>query len=162
MRLTTDAKSGLVLLILCVAMFIAAFQIKEHSYASLGAEVFPLIVLSLLTPLCLALFIKGLRQGVSQDIEPMTLKRIGQSIVKFRTVYFSFLIFLGLVALIPVLGFPLSGALYMAAMLWVLGPRSLKQVVFVIVMSVGVTGTIYVVFRFLLYVILPEGIFFGE
>jgi Tripartite tricarboxylate transporter TctB family len=161
MRLSTDAKVALVLLAFCALMLWETFQIEQRPYISLSAAVFPRVVLLLLIPLCLALLVKGLRE--SGDLDPrggITLARIGATAYRYRTVISSFVLFFLLVLAMPVLGFLVSGALYVAAMLVLLGPRSPRQIPFILLVSIGFAGGIYVVFRFVLYVLVPEGVFF--
>ncbi|HKI97218.1 MAG TPA: tripartite tricarboxylate transporter TctB family protein [bacterium] len=161
MRLHTDAKLGLALLAFCGLMLWGTYQIEPRPYISLSAAVFPRVVLTLLIPLCLALFIKGLRESTGLDPRGgITLANIRGTIFKYRTVIGSFVLFFLLVVAMPVLGFLISGALYVAAMLWLLGPRSPRQIPFILMVSIGFAGGIYVVFRFLLFVFVPEGIFF--
>jgi putative tricarboxylic transport membrane protein len=161
MRLSTDAKVALVLLAFCAVMLWQTFQIEQRPYISLAAAVFPRVVLALLIPLCLGLLVKGLR--ASKGLDPrggITLAAIRATLSKYRTVIASFVLFFGLVALMPVLGFLVSGALYLVVMLWLLGPRTARQIPMILAISVGFAGGIYVVFRFLLFVLVPEGVLF--
>ena len=161
MRLSTDAKLGLVLLAFCALMLWGTFLIEQRPYISLSAAVFPRVVLALLIPLCIALLVKGLRQ--SHGLDPhggITLANVRATLIKYRTVIGSFALFFLLVAAMPVLGFLIAGSLYVAIMLWLLGPRTLREVPFIVLVSVGFAGGIFLVFRYVLFVFVPTGIFF--
>jgi putative tricarboxylic transport membrane protein len=161
MRLSTDAKVALALLAFCALMLWGTFLIEPRPYISMGASVFPRVVLAVLMPLCAALLVRGLRQGGELDPHGgITLANVRATLFKYRTVLVSFVLFFLLVAGIPILGFALTGVLYVAAMLVVLGPRSWRQAPLVLAVSIGFAGGIYLVFRYLLYVIVPEGILF--
>jgi len=161
MRLSPDAKIGALLVLFCIFMFAATFLIEHPPYASMGAEIFPRIVLLLLTPLSLALLIKGLRS--SRDLDPeggITLRAIRDVIVRYRTVLGSFVLFLLLVVLLPWLGLTVAGGLYVASMMWFLGPRTWSRLPYILLVSFAFSGGLYVVFRFVLYVLVPEGTLF--
>lgn len=161
MRFSTDAKLGLALLAFCALMLWGTFQVEPRPYISLSAAVFPRVVLTLLIPLCLALFIKGLRQSPGLDPKGgITRANTRRTVSKYRTVIISFVLFFLLVVAMPILGFLISGVLYVAAMLWVLGPRELRQIPFILAISIGFTGGIFLIFRYVLYVFMPQGIFF--
>ena len=158
MRLSTDAKLGAVLTAACITLAVSTHWIESPGYSTMSASVFPRAILVVLTPLCFTLFIKGLRDSIAHPpTEPgLTMEGIRLSMQRTRNIWISYVLFFLLVWTMPYLGFPITAALYVTAMAMLLGPKGKRQIPVALALAFFVTGGIFLVFRYVLLVLLPE------
>jgi len=158
MRIRSDTAIGLLLLLFCGIMLHQARDIPEPLFGSAGAAFFPTVLLAILTPLSAALFFKGLisdwRGGAVAD---STRWSLGVWLADYRNVIGAFVLFFLFVFLLETLGYMLSGFLFLFAMQLLLGPRTWHKIAQHAVVSAGVVLFLWVMFRWLLVVLLPEG-----
>ncbi len=154
-RMNRDAWIALVLLLLCAGAFAETFNIRRTAYASIGAEVWPRLILALLTALVLVYLAQSLARG-REPGEPGP-RGLWARIVHYRNPIWCFVLFGAFLVTLPWLGMLLGGVLFVYAMLTVLGPRHLRAHLVHALIAVLSVGGMWAVFTFGLRVILPEG-----
>ena len=160
MRIRSDTAIGLALLLFCGIMLQQVRSIPEPLFGSAGAAFFPAVLLFILTPLSAALFFKGLvsdwrARGTAGSHS--TRRSLGVWLADYRNVIGAFALFFLFVLLLETLGYMLSGFLFLFAMQLFLGARSWNKVAQHALVSAGVVLFLWVMFRWLLVVLLPEG-----
>ncbi len=160
MRIRSDTAIGLVLLLFCGIMLHQLRDIPEPLFGSAGAAFFPAVLLAILTPLSAALLVKGLvgdwRARGTTGAEA-TRWRLGVWLTDYRNVLGAFVLFFLFVFLLEPLGYMLSGFLFLFSMQLLLGPRTWSKIVQHALVSAGVVLFLWVMFRWVLVVLLPEG-----
>ena len=160
MRIRSDTGIGVVLLVFCGIMFLQTREIPEPLFGSAGAAFFPTVLLVLLTPLSAALFLHGLIGDLRARGAPAgapARRSFGAWFADYRNVIVSFLLFFLFVALLEPIGYMLSGFLFLFAMQAFLGPRNWRKMIQHALVSAGVVLFLWLMFRWVLVVLLPEG-----
>lgn len=153
-----DRYIGLILIIFSVFMYTQTFKFPPAMLGTLGAGFFPKILFTLLAiagmGLILSSFIKkneGLGAGKS------SLKTILQA--HSRVIWSFTLIFFYIIGM-SYFGYLWATLGFMVSLMWFLGPRKLKNLPLIIIISCGMTFIIYYSFLKLLQIFLPEGVVF--
>lgn len=157
-RLNRDTWVALFLLLLCAGAFAATFNIRATSYASIGAEVWPRAIVALLTALTLVYLVQSLARG--PDAAAARPPGVTGWLRHYRNPLWCFALFGAFLVTLPVFGMLLGGALFVFAMLAVLGPRTPRAHAIHAVIAVASVGGMWAIFTFGLRVILPEGTIF--
>ena len=160
MRISTDTGTGLVLLVFCAIMFLETREIPDPLFGSAGAAFFPTVLLFLLTPLSAALFLHGLAGDLRAWRAPPAdgpRRTLRAWLADYRNVIVCFVLFFLFVAALEPFGYALSGFVFLFAMQVYLGPRSWPKIAQHAVVSAGVVLVLWLVFRKVLIVLLPEG-----
>ena len=160
MRIRADTAIGLILLLFCGIMLHQARDIPEPLFGSAGAAFFPTVLLAILTPLSAVLFLKGLVSDwrARGAVEASSVRwSLGPWLADYRNVLGAFACFFLFVFLLETLGYMLSGFLFLFAMQLLLGPRSWPKIAQHALVSAGVVLFLWVMFRWVLVVLLPEG-----
>ena len=146
-------------IIFCVAVyFIIPLQIQEliryDASTGLSPAVFPKISVFLIAGLSAVLILSGLR---SKDLAPRDDRRVRKKGTRTRVIT-SFIIILAYVYLLDILGYFVSTPLALSLLMWYFGERR-----WILILSLVILTTIglFCFFRYLMYIILPEGIFFS-
>ena len=155
MRLRADTVIGALLIILFGAMFMETYGLPKAPYGTMGPALFPRLLLIGLFPLSLVLFFKGLLQDIRERRPPGRPFR--QWFDEYRNVLASYALFFFLALALPYAGYLISGFIFLFAMQLLLGPKSWGKVPQYLAVSVGVLAGLFLLFRWFLLVILPEG-----
>lgn len=146
-----DSIVGLILLLGCGAFINALDDIERTNYGTITSNVWPTIVLSVLTTLCAIYFLTSLKSAEAQT-ESFNWKTFFP-----RNVVIVFSLFAGFVYSLPYLGMLIGGSAFVFFMLTIIGHRTMKYLVIHLAIAVGSVAVMYVVFTYGLSVMLPEG-----
>jgi hypothetical protein len=150
-----DAVVGGLLALLSLFLLWETRQIPHPPLIPIGPAFYPRVILSIFLLLSLGLLISGLRAPRSARVWNW---RAWFS--RYQIILGSFLLFGLYVLAMPLLGYLLSTAFFIAAMQWLLGHRGLRRLPGVLAVAVGTSVGTYVVFQLYLYVLLPRGVLF--
>ncbi len=157
-RLSSEVIIGGVLLIFCGAVYlIIPTQIQElRRYdASMGLSpaVFPKLAVFLIAGLSLILVLFGLRfrNGEPQDHRALKWEAAVRRIITFG-------ILIAYVFLIDLFGYLVITPLTLAFLMWFFGE---KRWLLILTIAILITVGLFAFFRYFMYIILPEGIFFS-
>jgi hypothetical protein len=78
----------------------------------------------------------------------------------YRRVLWGFLLFLGYVACLDLIGFLTSTFLFVLGMSWAIGPRKVREIPKLSAVAAGTALVCYLLFEKYLYVFLPRGLLF--
>ncbi len=158
-RLSANVVIGGVLLVFCVVVYlIIPLQVPElmRYDASMGLSpaVFPKLAVILIAAFSLGLLLSGLR---SQDIAPAKKKRALYTGAATRVIT-TFIILVAYVYLIEIFGYLMMTPLALVLLMRYFGQ---KNWFLILSLAILITAGLYAFFRYLMYIILPEGIFFS-
>ena len=158
MSLNRDSIVAVLLLLFCGVMFWSTTHIRDPGFEQMGAEVWPRIVLALLSILSLVYLIQSLR---SNEVQAATPSAPGEAAAGWWTRYqnpiFCFALFFAFLVTLPYLGMLLGGILFVFLMMSVLGGWSAKLVLMHALIAVLSVGAMWSIFTFGLRVMLPAG-----
>ena len=149
--LNRDALTAIVLLIVEAVFLQQTFQIREMSFATMGADVWPRAILIPLILCTLGYLAQSLRRGPDAAVS-------GHWLYRYRNVFFCYGLFLAFLLTLDFFGMLIGGVLFVFLALTVMGgasPRALALHALIALLSVG---TMWSIFTFALRVILPEGV----
>lgn len=153
-----DRYIGLILVVFSVFMYVQTFKFPPAMLGTLGAGFFPKILFTLLAGAGISLVLSSfMRKERSLATDGASLKTILQT--HSRVIWSFVLIFFYIIAMYyfgylwATLGFTIS-------LMWLLGPRKIKNLPLIIIVSCGMTFIIYYSFLKLLQIFLPEGVVF--
>ena len=153
-RLNRDAVTALVLLVIIGAFFAASFEIRETAYATIGADVWPRLILAVM----LVLTLIYLAQSLRKDDEPRgTGTAAGGLLVRYQNAFWCYALFGLFLVTLPVLGMLLGGILFVFLALTVMGERTPHAALRHAAIAIGTIGVMWAIFTFGLGVFLPEG-----
>ena len=158
-RLSANVVIGGALLVFCVVVYlIIPLQVPElmRYDASMGLSpaVFPKLAVILIAALSLGLVLSGLR---SQDIAP---EEIQWDLYKGPAIRVTttFIILVVYVYLIDIFGYLVITPLALVLLMRYFGQ---KNWFLILSLAILITAGLYAFFRYIMYIILPEGIFFS-
>lgn len=159
-RFHLDTLVAIFLLLFCGVFLAASFSIRETSYASLGAEVWPRVILIFLSLLSLAYLAQSLRHERSQPAAdgPRGLK---QWILKHLNAFWCFAWFGLFLLTLPYLGMLIGGMLFVYITLTSLGRRDWHGHLVHAAIAVIAVGMMWAMFTYGLKVFLPAGSIFS-
>jgi hypothetical protein len=155
MRFQADTVIGAILLVLITTLFLATIGLPSAPYGTMGPALFPRLLLVALFPLCLGLFLKGLIQDLRS--RPEALRPFAEWFDNYRNVLAIYLLFFLFVWALPWAGYMVSGFAFLLLAQLALGPKGWGKVPQFLAVSLGVLAALYVIFREVLLVLLPEG-----
>ncbi|MBY7731718.1 tripartite tricarboxylate transporter TctB family protein [Vibrio splendidus] len=144
-----DSVVGLILLLGCGTFIDALDDIERTNYGTMTSNVWPTIVLSVLTTLCVIYFLTSLKPVQSESFNWKTFFP--------RNVAIVFTLFAGFVYSLPYLGMLIGGSTFVFLVLTMIGHKTLKYMLIHMCIAIGSVAVMYVVFTFGLSVMLPEG-----
>jgi hypothetical protein len=155
-----DGIVGLLLLALSLLLYRHTGEILHPPFVPLGPEFYPRVLLGLLGGLGATLMGADLldrgRRRTSLEGKPGSIRLpLGQ----YRNVLLTYLLFGGYVTLLPLVGFRVATALFVAALSLGLGPKTLRHAALSLLIAVGFTAAVHFVFEVYLKLLLPRGIF---
>ena len=160
MKINRDTVCAVALLLFCAVFFWSSTTIRDMGYESMGSEVWPQIILGILTVLCLIYLARSLRgplggrrPGFETAQRPKGTPWFGY----YRNVIACFALFFAFLVLLPYLGMLLGGILFVFVTLSVLGGWSPRSAISHAVIAVVTVGGMWALFTYGLRVILPQG-----
>jgi hypothetical protein len=154
-RINRDTLVAVFLLLFCGVFLVSTFYIRETTYATLGSEVWPRVILTALTLFSLGYLVQSLRQGRPKEEVPSGGFRGWLS--TYRNALACFLWFGVFLITLPYLGMLIGGALFVYATLATLGERTLRAQAWHLTVAVTSVGVMWAIFTYALNVFLPEG-----
>ncbi len=151
--LNRDAITAILLLVLCGVFFWQTFNIREVPFSQVGAEVWPRVVLVLLTILNLVYLFKSVTEPRPQA-EPLSIKGI---LRKYKNPIICFVMFFLFMLVLPYLGMLVSGILFVFITQTLIGGASPRYLLVHALIAVLAVGGMWAIFTFGLRVILPVG-----
>jgi len=159
-RINRDVVIAAVLLLFCGVFFWASFEIRQPDYGVLMPSTWPRVILGALTFLSMIYLFQSLRAGAAEtgDEDDFQPKSIGDWYAHWRNVIWCFVLFLGYLLALPVLGMLLSGILFVFVLLGFMGGWAPRNLVMHAIVAVLAIGSVWSLFTFALGVLLPPGI----
>lgn len=158
-RFHVDTLIAIFLLLFCGVFLTASFSIRETSYASLGAEVWPRVILIFLTLLSLGYLVQSLRQERTRPAAgPRGPK---QWFLSHLNAFWCFLWFGLFLLSLPYLGMLIGGMLFVFVTLTSLGRRDWHGYLVHAAIAVTSVGMMWATFTYGLKVFLPAGTVFS-
>jgi len=154
----SDAWIGLGLLIFCGAMYAGSLSLPRAPYGTLGAGFFPNIILGMVAILSVVLVIQGMRPA-GESADRSQRLRLGGSLYKYRNIGYSYGLFFLFTLLLPYVGYLLTSFFFIFLLQALLGPKEWGKVWIYLSISLGTTLVLFLLFRCMLLVILPESVF---
>ena len=155
MRFRADTIIGAILVVLIVTLFAMSFALPPAPYETMGPALFPRILLVALFPLCTILFVKSFLGDMRA--RPEALRPFAEWFQDYRNVLASYALFFMFALALPWAGYVASGFVFLLFMQVLLGPKSWATVPQYFAVTIGVLVALYVLFRVVLLVLLPEG-----
>jgi putative tricarboxylic transport membrane protein len=156
MSIGRDGIAGLILLAISLVLLVQSFQLPSLPIVPVGPGFYPAIVLSFMAAASALL--------VAQDLlKPReSAEAGGASRRNYRLVVIAFAIVGAYVVLLPLIGFRLATALFVATLQAALGrPRTARDWAVLAAIALGTAATSYFVFERYLLVLLPRGAWTG-
>lgn len=160
-RFHIDTLVAIFLLLFCGVFLTASFSIRETSYASLGAEVWPRVILIFLTVLCMGYLVQSLRQGRSEQAQEEPPRGLKQWFLHHLNAFWCFVWFGLFLLSLPYLGMLVGGMLFVYATLTSLGRRDVHGHLVHAAIAVIAVGMMWAMFTYGLKVFLPTGSIFS-
>ena len=147
-----DTVIAVALLLFCGLFYAASFQIEQTNYGTIGAEVWPRLILAILFVLSTIYLFQSARKGQGE-----TAGHEAGFFSRYRNAILCYGLFLAFLLTIDFLGMLLGGIVFVFLALSVLGERTAKQLSIHALVAVISVGAMWAIFTFALRVILPEG-----
>lgn len=147
-----DTVIAVFLLLFCGVFYAASLKIEETSYATIGAEVWPHLILAVLFVLSSIYLFQSVRATPI-----VTTKHEVNFFTRYRNAILCYALFLGFLLTLDTFGMLLGGVAFVFLALSVLGERTPKQLAIHAGVAVVSVGAMWAIFTFALRVILPEG-----
>ncbi len=165
-RFHIDTLVAIFLVLFCGVFVTASFSIRETSYASLGAEVWPRVVLIFLTLLSMGYLVQSLRHERSAQVQEEAAQEevprgLKQWFLKHLNAFWCFLWFGLFLLSLPYLGMLVGGMLFVYVTLTSLGRRDVHGHLVHAAIAVISVGTMWAMFTYGLKVFLPTGSIFS-
>ncbi|NOH78967.1 tripartite tricarboxylate transporter TctB family protein [Vibrio sp. RE86] len=146
-----DSVVSLMLLLGCGVFINALGDIERTNYGTITSNIWPTIVLSVLTTLCAIYFLTSLKP-TQEEKESFNWKTFFP-----RNVVIVFALFAGFVYSLPFLGMLIGGSTFVFLVLTAIGHKTMKYVFIHLGIAIGSVAVMYGVFTYGLSVMLPEG-----
>ncbi len=152
-----DTGIGVGLLAFCGFLYWQAGFVSAPPFVPIGPAFYPRVILILLAGLAVWLIAEDLLRGrapVLKAAEPVA------PTPNYRKVLLGFIVFLGYVAGLSLIGYLTSTFLFVLGLSWTIGPRNIREMPKLFVIAIVTTLATYLVFEKYLYVFLPQGLLF--
>jgi len=147
-----DTAVAVFLLLFSGVFYAASFQIEQTSYATIGAEVWPRLILAVLFVLSTVYLFQSVRMGGGE-----AAKQEAGFFARYRNAILCYGLFLAFLLTLDIFGMLLGGIAFVFLALSVLGERRPKQLAIHAGVAIVSVGAMWAIFTFALRVILPEG-----
>jgi len=152
-----DTAIGVGLLAFCGLLYWQAGLVSVPPFIPIGPSFYPRVVLVLLAALTVWLIVEDTLKGRAPAKK--TKKPVGPA-PDYQRVIVGFLVFLGYVVALDLLGYIASTFLFVLGLSWGVGPRELREMPKLLAVAAGTALVTYLVFEKYLYVFLPRGLLF--
>ena len=152
-----DTSIGVGLLALCGLLYWQAGLVSVPPFIPIGPSFYPRVMVIFLAGLAVWLIAEDLFKKRTSARE--TKKATGPA-PNYRRVLWGFLIFLGYVACLDLIGFVTSTFLFILGLSWAIGPRNAREIPKLFAVAAGTALVCYLLFEKYLYVFLPPGLLF--
>jgi putative tricarboxylic transport membrane protein len=152
-----DTSIGVGLLALCGLLYWQAGLVSVPPFIPIGPSFYPRVMAIFLAGLAVWLIAEDLFKKRKSARE--TKKATGPA-PNYRRVLWGFLIFLGYVACLDLIGFVTSTFLFILGLSWAIGPRNAREIPKLFAVAAGTALVCYLLFEKYLYVFLPRGLLF--
>jgi putative tricarboxylic transport membrane protein len=158
MRLGRDGIAGLIGLAVSLALLPAAYGLPKLPIVPVGPGFYPTLVLVFMALTSAVLLIQDLLAQRRAPAPAAPQRATGESSRAYGLVLAAFVAVAIYIALLPLLGFRISTALFVASFQAVLEPpTTLRRLAVQVAIAVGTAAVTYLVFERYLLVILPRG-----
>ena len=158
--LNTDTIVAVFLLAICGIFFKATFDIQDLGFESMGAEVWPRVILTLLFVFSALYLFQSIKRGPpasKDDAAPEHERGAIGFLRRYQNAFYCYALFLVFLLTLDYLGMLLGGMMFVFLCLTALGKRSVKDHLLHAAIAVISVGAMWAIFTFGLRVILPEG-----
>jgi putative tricarboxylic transport membrane protein len=152
-----DTGIGVGLLALCALLYWQAGLVSSPPFVPIGPAFYPRVILILLAGLAVWLIAEDLFRGRAPALK--TAKAASPA-PNYRKVLLGFIVFLGYVAGLSLIGYLIATFLFVLGLSWSIGPRNVRELPKLFVIAIVTTLATYLVFEKYLYVFLPRGLLF--
>jgi putative tricarboxylic transport membrane protein len=164
MRLGRDGIAGLIGLAVSLGLLPFAFGLPKLPIVPIGPGFYPTIILIFVAACCALLLLQDVlvqRRAVLTPAPPHDAAAAAPSRA-YGLVAGAFLLTGAYIAVLPLLGFRIATALYVAIFQFMLErPRTARQWLVLAAVAVGTSGLVYIAFDKYLSVLLPRGTWTG-
>ncbi len=152
-----DAGIGVGLLAFCGLLYWQAGLVSVPPFVPIGPAFYPRVILIFLAGLAVWLIVEDLlkKRGPSREA-----KKLAGPAPNYRRVLLGFIVFLGYVAGLSLIGYLTATFLFVLGLSWSIGPRNLRELPKLFVIAIVTTLATYLLFEKYLYVFLPRGLLF--
>ena len=155
-RIDRDTVVAAILLLVCGIFYLASFYIRDMGYDTLGSEVWPRLILVVLTALCLLYLILSVSRAAKAR-EPAGAPSLKGWYDTYSNAIWCFIAFGLFLFTLPYFGMLIGGVLFVFVTLTLLGGWEGKKLATHGAIAVITVGAMWALFTFGLRVILPEG-----
>ncbi|MBL4906674.1 MAG: tripartite tricarboxylate transporter TctB family protein [Sneathiella sp.] len=152
--LNTDTIVAICLLVLCGVFFKATFDIRDLGFESMGAEIWPRLILLFLFVFSSLYLFQSVKKGPSPEENRFSVRGFFQ---RYQNALYCYGIFLIFLVTLDFLGMLIGGVLFVFFTLTALGERSIKDHFIHGIIALLSVGAMWSIFTFGLNVFLPEG-----
>jgi hypothetical protein len=152
-----DTAIGIGLLVFCAVLYWQAGLVSVPPFIPIGPSFYPRVMLIFLAGLAVWLIAEDLLKKRPSTGEA---KKATDRAPNYRRVLWGFLIFLGYVACLDLIGFVTSTSLFILGLSWAIGPRNVREIPKLVAVAAGTVLVCYLLFEKYLYVFLPRGLLF--
>jgi putative tricarboxylic transport membrane protein len=158
-RVNNDTIVAILLLVLCAVFFKVSFDIRDLGYESMGAEVWPRIVLAALFIMSSVYLVQSLREGntAAPTKDPQERSGIKGFLYRYQNAIYCHAAFFLFLLTLDYLGMLLGGIMFVFLTLTALGNRKISDHIRHALIAVLSIGMMWSIFTFGLKVFLPEG-----
>lgn len=152
-----DTGIGIGLLAFCGFLYWQAGFVSTPPFVPIGPAFYPRVILILLAGLALWLIAEDLLRRRAPARK--AAKPAGPA-PNYRKVLLGFIVFLGYVAGLSLIGYPAATFLFVLGLSWSIGPRNVREMPKLAAIAAVTTLATYLIFEKYLYVFLPRGALF--
>jgi putative tricarboxylic transport membrane protein len=150
-----DPAIGIGLLVFCGVLYWQAGLVPVPPFIPIGPSFYPRVMLIFLAGLAVWLIAEALFK--KRAPAPASKKPAGPA-PNYRRVLWGFLLFLGYVVCLDLIGFVTSTFLFILGLSWAIGPRNVREIPKLVAVAAGTVLVCYLLFEKYLYVFLPRGL----
>lgn len=152
-----DAGIGVGLLAFCGLLYWQAGLVSVPPFVPIGPAFYPRVILIFLAGLAVWLIVEDLLKKRAPAREA---KKPTAPSPNYRRVLLGFIVFLGYVAGLSIIGYLTATFLFVLGLSWAIGPRNIREMPKLIAIAIGTALVTFLIFEKYLYVFLPRGLFF--
>ena len=149
-----DSVVALTLLLLCGLFLNAVGDIRITKYGTITSDLWPRIVLIILSVLCMIYFLQSIRKPIETEKTNFSLH---QWFLNYKNAIASYSLFGLFVWTLPLLGMLVGGIIFVFLILSFLGKKNKRSLIIHVAISVISIVLMWSIFTFGLGVMLPEG-----